>query len=157
MVSLCCESERPRRYTQDSPAENPYWVLNNTGRDGVPALLTLPLKDHFACVGGLFRPIRPQHNWMMTTSFTCSTGLGDKLSPLLLSRNVPAAVCMTPEREREGERERERRREREREGESRVSQMMTSGIKAPRGAVLSPVQSAATGGGCARRPCGEPR
>lgn len=33
---------------------------------------------------GLFRPIRLQHNWVMTTSFTCSTGLGDKLMPPLL-------------------------------------------------------------------------
>lgn len=51
----------------------------------------------FAC-GGLFRPIRLQHKWMMTTSFTCSTGLGDKLVPPLLPGMFRAAVCTTPER-----------------------------------------------------------
>lgn len=39
--------------------------------------------------------------------------------------------------------------------ESRVLQMMTSGIKAPRGAIASPVQSAAWGERCACWPFGE--
>lgn len=47
---------------------------------------------------GLFRPIRSQHKWMMTTSFTCSTGLGDKLMPLLLPGMFWRLFCATPER-----------------------------------------------------------
>lgn len=92
-------------------------------------ILDLTNKRPFAC-GGLFRPIRLQHNWLMTTSFTCSTGLGDKLMPPLLP-GMFRLLFARIRSERDGERE------------SCVSQMMTRGIKAPRGAILSPEQSAA--------------
>lgn len=90
--------------------------------------MTSLIKDHLHV--GLFRPIRLQHNWMMTTSFTCSTGLGDKLMPPLLP-GMFRLLFARIRSERDGERE------------SCVSQMMTRGIKAPRGAILSPEQSAA--------------
>lgn len=56
-------------------------VYDNIDHATWSAFLTSVL-DHLHV--GLFRPIRLQHKWMMTTSFTCSTGLGDKLMPLLL-------------------------------------------------------------------------
>lgn len=59
----------------------------------------------------------------MTTSFTCSTGLGDKLVPLLL----PGMFWLLFERLQK---------------ELCVLQTVTCGIKAQRGAVPSPVQSA---------------
>lgn len=68
-------------------------------------------------------PIRLQHKWKMTTSFTCSTGLGDKLVPLLL----PGMFCLLFGRFRR---------------ESCVLQMMTGGIKAARRDIASPVQAA---------------
>lgn len=75
-------------------------ISNNVDHAFGSAFLTSLLKDHLH-VWGLFRPIRLQHNWMMTTSFTCSTGLGDKLLPLLLPgvygllfvRSRERAVC----------------------------------------------------------------
>lgn len=59
----------------------------------------------------------------MTTSFTCSTGLGDKLVPLLL----PGLFWLMFVRLQK---------------ELCVLQMMTSGIKVLSGAILSPQPSA---------------
>lgn len=105
-----------------------HFPFRNIDRARGSAFLTSLIKGHLHV--GLFRPIRLQHNWVMTTSFTCSTGLGDKLMPPLL----PGMFRLLFARLRsEGDGERE----------SCVSQMTTRGIKAPRGAILSPKQSAA--------------
>lgn len=80
------QSKSTTLHEQNSFPELPklhmHFCFNNIGRASWSAFLTSVLKDHLHV--GLFRPIRLQHRRMMTTSFTCSSGLGDKLMPPLL-------------------------------------------------------------------------